>query len=265
MPPRPALSCVPARSLVLARSLVAAALIALAACPARAEAQSDDTVTEALAEARAALRRGDPELAIDVLDEARAQVDAPALRYELYLAHHQAGQHAEAAAHLEAFLDSEPAIDEAERATLEGHLADLRARAAPRGASDPWADPAVPIIGWTLLGAGIVGLIVFVTGAAAAFSLENGLPSACRTEGICAPGARDGIDAAWTAAWIGLASGVVLGAVGGALLVVSGEHQAGASRSLPPDLDPSIQRPFSLAPWVDPARGSAGMSARVVF
>ncbi|AKF08713.1 hypothetical protein DB32_005862 [Sandaracinus amylolyticus] len=236
-------------------------VFALACVPALAAAQTD----EALDEARAALREGDHELAIDVLEEARATSGDPALRYELYLAHHQAGQHAQAASHLEAYLASDAAIDDDERARLEGHLADLRALDAPRPSGDPLDDPAVPIIGWTLFTGGILGLITFAVGGVVAFTIENGASPRCRDEGACAPGELAGVDEAWTAAWIGLASGVVLGAVGGVLLVLAGERQRGGSRSLPPDLDPSLQRPFSLAPWVDPARGAGGVGARVVF
>ncbi|UJR78719.1 hypothetical protein [Sandaracinus amylolyticus] len=234
---------------------------ALASLPALASAQTDDAIEEA----RTALRNGDPELAIDVLEEARETSGDPALRYELYLAHHQAGQHAQAASHLEAYLASDPAIDEHERARLEGHLADLRALDAPRPSGDPLDDPAVPIIGWTLFAGGILGLITFAVGGVVAFTIENGSSEPCREEGACAPGELDGVDEAWTAAWIGLASGVVLGAVGGVLLVLAGERQRGGSRSLPPDLDPSLQRPFSLAPWVDPVRGAGGMRAHIAF
>ena len=109
-------------------------------------------------------------------------------------------------------------------------------------------------------------MIGFPVGAAVAFTLEAQLDPTCRAdESLCAPGARDDIDTAWIAGSISLASGLVLGAIGAVLLFLSGESQRGGSRSLPPDLDPSMQRGFSLAPWVDPARGEGGGAMTLSF
>lgn len=230
-------------------------------------AQDEATVDEALEEARSALRAGDPELAIDILDEALAREDAPALRYELYVAHEQAGERAAAASHLENYLERDDVtLDPEERAELEGHLADVRAMLAPRPQGDVWADPAVPVVGWTLLGLGIAGVISFPVGAAVAFTLESQLDPVCRENAmLCTPGERDGIEEAWIAGSIGLGTGLVLGAVGAVLLFLAGEHQDGGTRSLPPDLDPTMQRSFSLAPWVDPAQGAGGVTMATSF
>lgn len=223
-------------------------------------ARAQDGEGDAIEEARAALREGDPELAIDILDEARASSTDPALRYELYLAHTQTRELELAASHLQAYLDTETRLDPEERRTLESHLADLRAAVAPIPTSgDPWSDPIVAPIGWALFAAGIAGLITFATGAVATLVIENNLSEDCRREArLCAPGERDPIDTAWIVAGVGLGAGVLLGAIGAALLVLADEHQSGPSRSLPPDLDPTMQRIFSLRPWVDPRDGGSG-------
>lgn len=237
----------------------AAILAVLLALPMGARAES--APSEAIEEARAALRDGDAELAIDVLEQARREgASDPALLYELAIAHQQARDYARAAESLAAYLGSEVELDERERERLRGQLADLRAAAGPAPSGDPWADPAVPVIGWSLLVAGILGIVSFAVAAAVAFTIEVNLPEECRLDAsLCEPGARDPIGTAWIAGGIGLAVGLVLAGVGGALLAVAGEAQRGASRSLPPDLDPSMQRPFSVLPWIElPALGGAG-------
>jgi hypothetical protein len=236
------------------------------ALPASAQEPAPDD-EDALAEARAALRDGDAELAIDILEEAREHDDAPALQYELYLAHEQARDHTAAAAHLESYLGRDDVtLDPEERADLEGHLADLHALAAPRPQRDFWADPAVPVVGWALLGAGIAGVLSFPIGAAVAFTLESQLDPICRgNAALCEPGERDGIEEAWIAGSIGLGVGLALGAVGAVFLFLAGQHEDGGSRSLPPDLDPTMQRSFSLAPWVDPVQGGGGVTMSSSF
>lgn len=243
--------------------LVLALSVALAPRPAAAQ----DGEGEALRDARAALRRGDTELAIDILDEARETASDPALTYELYIAHEQAGDLEPAATHLEAYLAASPALPAEERAALEGHLAELRAALAPAPPGDPWADPAVGVIGWTLFAAGIVGIITFAASGAASFVLQGNRSEACVADAsLCTPRERDPIVAAETSAWVGLGAGVLLGAIGGALLAVTGEAQRGATRALPPDLDPSMQRLFSVRPWVDSrGQGGAGLTVRVTF
>lgn len=233
--------------------------------PSHASAQ-DDT-EDAIATARTALRDGDTELAIDILEEAREASTDPTLRYELYVAYEQGGELETAASHLEAYLASARTLGAHERASLEGHLADLRAALAPPPSGDLWSDPAIGPIGWTFFAAGIAGLITFVAGATATLVIEQGLSGDCREDHrLCAPGERDPIGTAWAVAGVGLGAGVVLGAIGAALLVVAGEDQRGASESLPPDLDPTVQRPFSLLPWIDPRDGGgAGATLRVTF
>jgi hypothetical protein len=230
----------------------------------RATARADGPVDEA----RRALTRGDPELAIEILEEARAEdASDPGVRYELYVAYEQAGDLVAAAAHLEAYLGSDAAIDARERRTLEGHLLELRAAVAPIPRANPWTDPAVVATGWTLFVAGIAGLITFGVSAAVAYSIENALPEDCRMdERLCEPGARDGIGTAWLVGGVALGAGVVLGAIGGAILVVADQAERGATRALPPDLDPTVQRPMSLRPWIDPRPGGGGgLSVGVSF
>ena len=230
-------------------------------------AAAQDTEAEALEEARAALRRGDTELAIDILDEARGREDTPTIRYELYRVHEQAGDLQRAAAHLEHYLGRDDVtLEPLARDDLEGQLADLRARLAPRPTGDFWDEPAVPAVGWTLLGLGIAGVLAFPVGVAVALTLESQIDPICRADAsLCLPGERAGIEEAWIAGSVGLGVGLALSAVGAVFLFLSGQDQDGGSRSLPPDLDPTMQRGFSLAPWVDPARGEGGARLAVTF
>ncbi len=243
--------------------LVLVLVVALAPRPARAQ----DDAGEALADARAALRRGDTELAIDILDEARETSSDPALRYELYVAHQQAGDLARAAAHLDAYLEADPPIDAEERASLRGQLVDLRVALEPAPSGDPWADPAVGVIGWTLFAAGILGVLTFAASGGASLVFQSNRSEECVADAArCTPEERDPIATAETVAWVGLGSGVLLAAIGGALLALTGEAQRGATRALPPDLDPSMQRGFTLRPWIDPRPGGgAGLGVDVSF
>lgn len=194
----------------------------------------------ALAEAHAALERGDAELAIDILEEALESSDDPQLHHHLYLAYGDAGDAMRAARHLEAYLDSDAAIPEEERATLAEQLD----RMLSPGHSD---DATLTVLGWSFLAVGIAGVITFAASASATLVLTEQAP----------------IDTAWIVAGVGLGTGLVLGTVGAVLLFLAGQDEGGATRSLPPDLDPSLQRPFSLIPWADP-RG-AGATLRIRF
>jgi len=79
----------------------------------------------------------------------------------------------------------------------------------------------------------------------------------------CAPGALDPIRDAWRVSMVGLGAGLVFATLGAIDLVIAQVGEAGASRSLPPDLDPTVQRTFTLAPWASDEGG--GLAARLVF
>lgn len=223
--------------------------------PAIAGAQDD-----AIARARAAIREGEHERAIAILERAREQDTAPEIDLELSIAHEALGHDEQAAEHLAIYLDAEGDLDPDERDELARHLRDLRVpRSRPaRG------DPTLEIAGWAQLAAGIVGLAVFAGAGGVAYALENGLDEDCRREErLCPPGERAPIRDAWTVSTIGLGAGLVFALLGAIELALSGAGQPGASRSLPPDLDPSVQRTFTLAPWI--GGDGAGVGARLAF
>lgn len=230
-------------------------MFSLLCAPALAAAQEG-----ALERAREAIRQGDPARAIEVLERAQERSTDPEIERELAIAHEMLGHDAEAADHLEAFLDAGTELDEDERGELARHLLELRApRSRPaRG------DDALAIAGWAQLGTGIGGMMLFLVGGVLAAALENGLPEECRNDtSLCAPGARDDLDLAWAIATIGIGPGVILTVLGAIDLALAGVDRGGASQSLPPDLDPSVQRPFTLAPWI--GGGSGGARVRVAF
>lgn len=227
-------------------SLVCTIATLLAATRARGQ-----DVDEAISRARAALRASDPARAIAILDEARATSANPEIDLELYVAHEQAGHRAEAAAHLAAYLDAEPGIDEATRTELAAHLDELREGLDAPVRGSPGHE-ALRIAGWAQLGAGIAGLLLALGGGGVALALENGAPPDCRTGGApCDDAQSSAPRIAWTVAAAGLGSGLVLTTLGAVYLALAGEAHSGASRSLPPDLDPSLQRPFAVVPWLD--------------
>lgn len=229
------------------------ALIAVVCAPPIGRAQD-----AAIEEAREAIRDGDPVRAIEVLERAQETSTDPEIERELAIAHEMLGHEAEAADHLAAFLDAGTELEEDERAELAAHLAELRApRSRPaRG------DDALEIAGWAQLGAGIGGLMLFLIGGVVSATLENALPEDCRMDAtLCRPGARAGVDDAWAIATIGIGPGVILTVLGAIDLALAGADQGGASRSLPPDLDPTVQRAFTLAPWV--GRDAAGVRVRL--
>jgi hypothetical protein len=227
-------------------------VIAGALAASSASAQSDESD---LLEARAALERGDAELAIDILEEALQSSGDPALHRHLYLAYEELGDHTRAAHHLEAYLESDATLPEEERASLGERLHQLEA-----SGQDTSDDSTLTVLGWSFLSVGIAGVITFVASASATLVLTNGLPDPCRTDGaMCTNGERAPIDTAWIIAGVGLGTGIVLGTIGAVLLFLAGQDQGGTSQSLPPDLDPSLQRPFSLVPWLDPNAGGGAM------
>ncbi len=230
--------------------LAAAAALALWACAPSATAQAQD---DAITRAREALRDGHAAHAVALLEAAQQTSTEPRLELELSIACEQAGRRRDAAAHLAIYLDAESNLSDDVRATLEGQLQDLRARLEPAPSRGVWSDPAMPVVGWTLLGGGIAGLLTFLGGTGAALAFEGALDEPCRmARSLCAPGERAEIDTAWTAAWAGLAAGVPLAALGAAFLALAGQAEEGSSRSLPPELDPTQGRPLSMAPWTTP-------------
>lgn len=215
-------------------------MFASALAASSAGAQSSES---ALSEARTALERGDAELAIDILEEALESSDDPQLHRDLYLAYGDAGDEMRAARHLEAYLESDVPIPEEERAALAEQL-DRMLSPGPSA----WDDATLTVLGWSFLAVGIAGVITFAASASATLVLTEQAP----------------IDTAWIVAGVGLGTGLVLGTVGAVLLFLAGQDEGGATRSLPPDLDPSLERPFSLVPWFDPNAG-AGATLRIRF
>ena len=215
---------------------------------------------EDLLEVQAALERGDAELAIDILEEVLQSSGDPALHRPLSLAYEELGDRTRAAHHLEAYLESDAALPDEERASLRERLHQLEA--SGRDTSD---SSTLTVLGWSFLSVGIAGVIIFAASASATLVLTQGLPEPCRTDGaMCTNGERTPIDTAWIVAGVGLGAGLVLGTVGAVLLFLAGQDEGGATQSLPPDLDPSLQRPFSWVPWFDPNAG-AGAALRVRF
>lgn len=237
------------------------ALVLLVA-PLTASAQDAEPLLE---RARAELREGRPEAAITLLERAQRASDDPAIDYELYFAHEQAGDRQGAMDHLEAYLDADPALDEEELRNLEGHLADLRAGTGPRTVPTR-DDPLLGVLGWAQLALGIGGLVVFLGAAGVALASENSLSLDCQSDrSLCAWGERDGIRDAWSVSMAGLGSGLIFATLGAIYLALADEAQAGASRSLPQDLDPTMQRPnpFVVLPYFD--REGGGVAARIAF
>ncbi len=125
----------------------------------------------------------------------------------------------EAADVLEEYLRAEPGA--ADRVTLEGRIAQLRARAAasdPGGGGDRAPTPEAPA------GAGpdLVGPVVLLAGAGAtlvagvvtglvALDLHNSVAARCDDGGVCPPDARADID---TGAALALTSDVLFGVTG---------------------------------------------------
>jgi hypothetical protein len=248
--------------LVLSLSLLIAASIApLALAPTRVAAQ------DALEEARAAIRAGDPERAIAILEDARARQDDPELDHELYVAHEQAGHRDDAADHLEIYLETAVDLDPALRRELAAHLRDLRQDAlgptVRPGRDDPW----IGTLGWAQLGVAIAGAIVFLAGAAVALSQDTARQSACIEDlDRCEPGEPDEVRVSWSVAWTGFGAAVVTGALGVVYLLIADENIGGSTRALPPDLDPTQHRPFVSARDRDMlGEDGVGLGAQLVF
>jgi hypothetical protein len=240
------------RALALAILLVPSAGLAQDDAPAL-----EDPLDDPLEDAREALRDGDPERAIAILERAREAADVdPEVHRDLSLAYEQAHRWQDAAAGLEAYLASPVQLDDEERRELRGEIADLRARAGP---APPGRSNLVEVAGWAQLLSGVAALVVFALGLGLSFALENNLTSECRTDPrLCPPGQREPIPILRNVGYVGLGAGLVLAALGTAYLVLAGAQQEGASRSLPPDLDPSMQRPFSLS--IDESGGRAALT-----
>ncbi|MBX7192708.1 MAG: hypothetical protein K1X94_11650 [Sandaracinaceae bacterium] len=131
----------------------------------RPSAEDRRRAVELFEQSRHALRSGDYEEARDMLLEAYRLFPQPALRVSLARAYDGLSDEAHAIEHYEAYLEEEP--DAPDRGEIEGRLVELRAQAREEaGEPEPppppppsGPDQTGPLVGYTLLGFGIAGLV----------------------------------------------------------------------------------------------------------
>ena len=247
------------------RALASIAVLASLASPLSAAAQSACEPGEAglrFDEAHDAYEDDDLALAATLLERSIGCEETPEALYDLYVVREQQQEWALAADALETYLESEPPLLPERRRDLEGWLAELRDRDHPR------PEPERPFDirgdqGWQIgsgitLGVGLATILAFgVTGSYyLAYRAQN-----CGTP-PCEPSVAATLDQLEVASWTTLGIGAALTGVGLVLTLVSGSWSEGATRTLPPSLDPSRLQWQPITLNLDVGPGSVQLRGR---
>ena len=214
--------------------MVAALATSLVAAPALAQPSEtdDDAAHRHFTIGQANYANGGFDTAAAEFEEAYRLSNRPALLYNVYVAHRDAGHRAEATAALRQYLELVPdaANAAALRARLEVMESELAAEsAAPASESSAAPPPVAPSprgttpspVGWIVGGVGVAALVASVVTGVLALQTQSSLNSACGPgHDTCPPDFNQTVDAgrAYAAAtdglWIGgglaLATGIVL-------------------------------------------------------
>lgn len=185
---------------------------------------------------------------IEEYRRAYALFPLPALQFNLYLAHRDAGNLAEAAAALRLYLDSDDTIEDARRSTLERRLSLTEANVAamnaepeepePNATADLQVDLQVdpgegessggvsPAVGGVFLGVGGALLIGALIEGLVANGKNSDLDEICGADNLCPAAQQADIVASFethrNVAWGLLYSGAAVAVTGTVLLLLSG-------------------------------------------